>query len=159
MVGGRRRSRLTFQCPASGSERVAPGVAICRNFACRIRVNDGSASGLLRWLLPEVYPAEQPCCAPTDRSGRTRQPALSRRWPRCCVARSVALPALCGLFQPPRSRDQTQTLLLGPEHEAGRMKSRRRLHLQPGGYGYGRSHILVMFRYRRTARSSSRKCS
>ena len=86
---------------------------------------------------------------------RAAAPALAGRPPSF-----LPCPALSGLFQPPRSRDQTQTWLLEPEHEARRLRSRRRLHLQPGGYGYGQRHIRVMFLCRRTATSCiSKKCS
>ena len=52
-----------------------------------------------------------------------------------------------GLFQPPRSRDQTQTLLLEPEHENSMKKSRRGLDLQLDGYDYGKPHVLVRIRF------------
>ena len=74
---------------------------------------------------------------------RAAAPALAGRPPSF-----LPCPALSGLFQPPRSRDQTQTLLLEPEHENSMKKSRRGLDLQLDGYDYGKPHVLVRIRFR-----------
>ena len=86
-------------------------------------------------------------------SGRGQLAHRARTWP----AQSVShVAALCGLFLPPRARDQTQSVLLGPKNAARPRKSRRGLDLQPGGYDYGKPHILVRIRFRGRPTSTSK---
>ena len=67
------------------------------------------------------------CCSDSLANVWLRPLTLGGRRVACLVRLSV------GLFQLPRLRDQTQMMLLRPEHEVARIKSRRRLHHQPGG--------------------------
>ena len=86
-------------------------------------------------------------------SGRGQLAHRARTWPAQSVSHVVAL---CGLFLPPRARDQTQSVLLGPKNAARPRKSRRGLDLQPGGYDYGKPHILVRIRFRGWPTSTSK---
>ena len=89
-------------------------------------------------------------------SGRGQLAHRARTWP----AQSVShVAALCGLFLPPRARDQTQSVLLGPKNAARPRKSRRGLDLQLDGYDYGKPHVLVRIRFRERSTSISQAYS
>ena len=86
-----------------------------------------------------------------------RGPRLHCAWQRAACApsshvagakRVTCRGSLCGLFLPPRARDQTQSVLLGPKNAARPRKSRRGLDLQLDGYDYGKPRVLVRIRFR-----------
>ena len=97
-----------------------------------------------------------------------RGPRLHCVWQRasCAPSSHVAgakrvtcrgsLRAVPAAFLPPRARDQTQSVLLGPKNAARPRKSRQGLDLQLGGYDYGKPHILVRIRFRGWPTSTSK---